>query len=181
MTSLQSHINSFNFSTQLPAIKNLINTAQVSTTFWGGRIIEINGFTGSVYLNDIAAKILDAGEQRCKADNLKPAERIAGIDTVRKLQHFYEVTDTQIKNSNFFTKFLSWIREFSFFIPYTTRFYLNESAESNFRAYTETKFLRQFGGSFNALMDHPASDGFFGPPSRVLAKDVEIRALFSRG
>jgi len=176
MTSLVSHLNSLSFSTQLDTVKNLIDTAQAKTTFWGSRVIEINGFKGSVYLDDIANKILMAGNQRLEADDLTPAERIAGIEIVRKLENLYQVTDAQIRNSNFFTRLLNWIREFSF-IPYTTRFYMQETAEEKFRAYSKEKFLQQFGGAFDEIYYHPASDGSFGPPLRILAIEDRIRAL----
>lgn len=180
MPLLVTHLNSLSFSTQLDTVKNLIDTAQAKTTFWGSRVVEVNGFTGSVYLDDIANKILRAGNHRSDADDLTPAERIAGVEVVRKLENFYRVTDIQIQNSNFFTKFLNWIREFSF-IPYTTRFYIEETAEGNFRAYSKAKFLQQFGGAFDEMHSHPASDGSFGPPLRILAKEDRIRPLLIPG
>ena len=179
MPLLDTHLNSLNFSNQLAAVKNLVDTAQVMTTFWGNRVVEINGFTGSVYLDDIARKILTASYQRSDADDLSPPERIAGVEIVRKLRDFYRISDTQIQNSNFFTRLLNFIQEFSL-TPYTTRFYLDEEigpGERNFRAYSEAKFLQQFGGAFTSMRDHPASDGFFGPPLRIVAREDRIRSL----
>lgn len=178
MLSLNTHLSSLNFSNQLVDVKNLVDTAEVKTTFWGNRVLEVSGFTGSVYLDDIARKIITAGNQRSDADNLLPAERIAGVEIVRKLEHFYRISDTQIKNSNFFTRFLNWILEFTF-IPYTTRFHIEETAEDRFRGYSETKFLQQFGGAFSSRLDHPASNGSFGPPLRILAREDRIRALLA--
>ncbi len=176
MPSINTHLCSLNFSNQLADVKNLLDTAQVKTTFWGSRVVEVNGFSGSVYLDDVAKKILSAGSQRSYADDLLPAERIDGIEIARKLQGFYRVSDTQIQNSHFFTKFLNWIREFSF-IPYTPRFFFEKTAEKNFRAYSEDKFLQQFGGALNEMCDHPASDGILCPPPRILAIEARIRAL----
>ena len=176
MPSLQVHLNSLDFSSQLATVKDLIDVAQPKTTFWGSRVVEVNGFTGSVYLDDIARKILRTSGLRSDADDLLPAERIAGVEIVKKLEGCYRITDTQIQNSNFFTRFLNWIREFSLF-PYTTRFHIKETAGGNFRAYSETKFLQQFGGAFNTWGGHPASDGFFGPPPRILAREDRIRTL----
>lgn len=56
MPFLETHLNSLDFSNQLNVVRNLIEAAQGKTTFWGGRIVEMNGFTGSVYLDDIAYK-----------------------------------------------------------------------------------------------------------------------------
>lgn len=176
LLSLDAQLNSLNFSNQLTAVKSLVDAAQVRTAFWGSRVVEINGFTGSVYLDDVARKILRAGNQRSDADDLLPAERIAGVEIVRKLEDFYRISDTQIQNSNFFTRFMNWIQEFSF-IPYTTRFHIEQTAEANFRAYSKIKFIQQFGGAFNEVGHHPASDGSFGPPLRILAREDRIRAL----
>lgn len=177
MLSLECHLNSLNFSTQLKDVENLINASCTKTTFWGSRIIKINGFTGSVYLDDIARKILKAGRERSDADDLTITERMSGMEIVKKLQKFYCDTDIKIQNSNLFTKFLNWIREFSC-IPYTTRFYLEETADSNFRAYSQAKFLEQFGGTADGITNHSAFAGSFGPPLRIMAKEDRIRALF---
>jgi len=99
---------------------------------------------------------------------LTPAERIAGVEIVKKLQRFYCETDAQIKNSNLFTKFLNWIREFSF-MPYTDRFFLRETAEENFCAYSASRFLQEFGR---------APDRTNGHVGRwVVAGEDQIRAL----
>ena len=58
MSSLKAHLNSLDFSSQLEAVKNLIDTAQARTTFWGGRVIEIGGFRSSVALDNVVKKIL---------------------------------------------------------------------------------------------------------------------------
>ena len=176
MQSIETHLNSLDFSTQLSAVKKIMETAEVKTTFWGSRVVVVKGFSGSVYLDDIAHKIICAGNKRSDADNLLPAERIAGINIVRKLKNLYSISDVQIKNSNFFTKFLNWIREYSIH-PYTTRFYLEVSAEQRFRAYSEAKFLHQFGGAFDSFHHHPASNGSFGPPLRIVAKKKMIDSL----
>ena len=122
---------------------------------------------------------LRVSDQRCELDDLTLRERVAGIEIVRKLENFYRVTDTEIQKSNFLTRFLNWIREFSF-VPYTTRFYLEDGADDKFRAYSQDRFLKQFGGNFDEMYGHPSSDGWFGPSLRILAKEDEIRAQFLR-
>lgn len=176
LSPLNAHLSSLDFSSHLADVKNLLDTAQVKTTFWGSRVVEVNGFTGSVYLEDMARKILNTSRQRSDADDLSPAERISGLDITRQLENFYIISDEQIQKSNFFTRFLNWIREFSF-IPYTTRFYFEKTAAGNFCAYSEVKFLEQFGGSLNEEYEHPASYGSCSPPLRILAKEDQIRAL----
>lgn len=178
MLSVATYLNSLNCSTQLETVKNLIDSAQAKTTFWGSRVVEVNGFTGSVYLEDIADKVLKASEERVDADDLTLKERIMGIGVVRKLVGFYQVTDAEIQDSNFLTRFLNWIREFSF-VPYTTRFYIEEIAEKYFRGFSEVKFLQQFGSWFGAIDEHPAYSGSFGPPQRIVAGEKQIRALLN--
>ena len=178
MKALTGHINSLDFSKQLDVARNLMDQAQATTTFWGNRVVKVEGFTGSVYLEDLVRKTLGAARQRVNEDNLTPSERVAGIEIVKKLSKFYRVTDQEIKNSNFFTRLLNWIKEFSF-IPYTPRFHLEETAAQDFRAYSKAKFLQAFGGSFGELHDHSASDGSFAPPLRILAKEDRIRALLA--
>lgn len=184
MPALETHFNSLNFCTQLVEIKNLIESAHAKITFWGGRVIEVNGFTGSVSLDSIAEKILKAGHQRCQADNLTTPERIAGIDIVKKLNTFYQGTDNQVKNANLITKIINWIREFRFVPYYTTRFNFDENAKNYFRAYSEIKFLQEFGGAigFNHFHErsHPAADNWFMGPAHQpmpLARENLIRSL----
>jgi len=133
MTSLLAHINSLKFSDQLATVKTLLDSAKVKKTFWGARVVTVNGYTGSVYLEDLAYKIVIASDKRSEANDLQPAERNAGIEIVKKLDRFYEISDQQIRCSNCFTRLLNWLREFTCGYPYTTRFYLEQTAESNFR------------------------------------------------
>ena len=171
MPSLETHLDSLNYSAQLQAIKNLLisDSAQAKVTFWGSRVVEVNGFTGSAYLADILKKILATSYQRRDADDLTAAERISGVEIVKKLQRFYTDTDDQLKNSNLLTKILNWIREFSF-IPYSDRFFLADGTiKDNFCAYSPSKFIQEFGRA----PDH--SDGFLG--KWRVAGENQIRAL----
>ena len=145
----------------------------------GGRVVEVKGFTGAVNLDDIAQKISTTAKQRSEADALKLAERITGMTIVTKLKSFYREADLQSQNSYFFTRFLFLIRHFSF-TPYTARFYTEFFTDGLFRGFSKNKFLEQFGGSFNELDEHPASDGSFGFPVRIMAQEGQIRALSVR-
>jgi hypothetical protein len=181
MTSLGSHINSLNFSTQLDVVKNLIgsDSAHTTTTFWGKRIVEVDGFTGSVCLDDIARKILSTSHERCNADDLKTAERISGIDIVKKLQKFYHDTDFEIQNANPVTKLFNFIVEFS-----NTLYTLNPAkdlregiADKNFRTYSTNKFFQQF--RTNDYVNHPGIEGgdSFPHPQKLYVKEDHIRRL----
>lgn len=177
MSTLENRLNAIHFPNQLVHIKTLMDTAEAKTTFWGGRIVEFKGSNDSVGLEFIAKKILEAGRQRCDADDLTVEERIAGVEIVRKLQDFYKITDTQIKHSNCFTRLLNWLREFHIF-PYSTRFHIDENAEAQFLAYSEERFTAQFGWNENADIQ-PGATGSFGPPLRIVASEDTIRALLN--
>jgi len=172
MLSLNDHINSLNFSTQLEEVKNLINSAQPKTTFWANRLIEVTGFTGSVYLDDFARKVNLSSNQRVEADDLTTAERIAGIEIVKKINNLYQQTDTLIQNSNFFTRFINWISES---LPYTPRFFISDT-EMHFRGYSKTKFVQAFGGTISDMRRHPQSAGWFETSSgkRIIAKEKAL-------
>lgn len=181
MVTLENQLNALNFSTQLEAVKNTLIDTRPNVTFWGTRIIEkveVIGHvstTSSVSLDEIAEKVARVARQRCDADDLSLQERIVGMDIVKQLRSYYQITDTSSKN--LITRFLLWIREFTFGIPYfTDRFYFETQSEG-FWAYSEQRFLREFGGSFDEMGQHPASRGSFRPPRRILAREESIRGL----
>ena len=135
--SLDARLNAFNCTTQLQEVKKTLDTAQPSVTFWGARVVELAGNDGSVYLDNIAEKVVRAASKHRDANNLTTNDRRIGVEIVQKLQTFYKLTDAQIKTLNFFTRFLVWIREFSF-IDYTPRFYIEQVAERDFQPHTQT-------------------------------------------
>ena len=62
MSSFQSHLNSLDFNSQLKAVNELLDQAQIETTFWGGRIVTDRQFTGSVGLDELANRVVKAGD-----------------------------------------------------------------------------------------------------------------------
>lgn len=185
MVSLRTHLNNLDFARQLVLVEQLLNQpepmeqkrephVQAKVTFWGSRVVKVKGYTGTVSIDFLAKKIYQAGRKRCNADNMTIEERLAGLETTKKIKNFYKITDDEKKNSNFFTRFLVWIREFTF-NPYTTRFYLEDDAELQFRGFNREKFIQHFGNFFDDRDNHPAADGFFGPPQRILARENILR------
>jgi hypothetical protein len=161
-------LSALNLESQLIEVNKMLNTANIDThiTFWGTRVVELTDQAGnkiSASLSLLVRKTLDAARKRCEADDLTPAERIAGVEIVRKLQNFYKMTDAQVKECNFITRFFIWIREFSF-VPYTPRFYLNETAEDNFLAYSEKRFVKEITPEKKDEYEYAHSRGSFGPP-----------------
>lgn len=176
-TPLQSYVERCDFATQLQDVNTLLYTAETKITFWGGRVLESPHYTGSVSLDEIARRTLQAACQRSESDDLTMEERVAGIEIVAKLRSFYRVSDTQICNSNFLTRLFNFIREFTF-NPYTLRFYAQDGlTESYFRGFSREKYKQEFGGESqpNALEAYPYSDCTFGPPFRIVVKEQVLR------
>lgn len=63
IATLTSHIESMDFSQQLSEVNNLMGRAEATTTFWGSRVVKVDGFIGSVYLDEIAHKVLDVARR----------------------------------------------------------------------------------------------------------------------
>lgn len=167
-----NYINSSNFSNQLPTLSLILPLAQASVNFWGARVITSTTFEGSVSLNELSKKILSVACLRSKADDLSTKERVAGIDVVKDLRKFYKITDTAISKANWFTRFLNYVREFTFSSS-TPRFETEKGlTEKYFRGYSESKYSEEF-------VNYAHFDGSFGPPIRMLAKEDAIRSKLS--
>ena len=174
---VNDYINTLNFSNELIGVNQILSNAQSNITFWGKRIVTVAGYEGSISLDELARKVLRAGGQRSDSDDLTTQERVAGIEIMNKLRNFYQVSDTKIAQKNCFTRLLQKIREFTFF-PYTPRFHTEDGLMENyFRGYSESKFAQEFGGvKKGEFGDYENSDGSFGPPLRIMARETAIRA-----
>lgn len=177
MLSLKVRLDSLDFSRQLLEVKNLVDTAEVKTTFWGSRVVEIKGFTESVYLEELAEKIVSAGRKRSDDDDLLLAERIHGIEIVAKIKDFYLVTDEKIRNSNFLTRLLNWLREFSFMPHNTTRYHIENTAEQSFCAFSPSKYEETFDEPVSHL---DSGDGALACQVRIIASEAKIRSLLQK-
>ncbi len=171
------YLEKIDFSTQLSTINDLLESAQSDITFWGERVVTVATYEGSFSLKTLASKISQASFKRCYLDDLTTQERIVGIDLTNKLRVFYQVTDAKIAQTNSFQRFLNWAREFTF-SPYTPRFHIEEgSVGDNFRSYSESRFLREFGEvkSDDPSKQYENSDGISWPPFRIKVKEGAIR------
>jgi hypothetical protein len=162
-------MNAVNFSTQLEEIRDLLcndttGVAAPDVSFWGSRLI-VKG-TSCVYLEDIACKVQDIAIA-CENERvlLSPAQRIAGLQIVQKLQGFYEETDKQAANANCFTRFLVWLREWTLW-PYAIRFYIEDGIEGDrFRTYTRVAFMNL--GTAEERRPYASEEGTFPPKIKV--------------
>lgn len=141
-------LDSSDFSKALTQVAEVLedpNTV-IKVTFWGERVVEVRNWphedevnimglivwppsTRSFSLDDIAAKVWTA---HVNTRQLSQLDRDVGQKIVKKIQEFYETTDKQIKLENYLTRFFVWLREFSI-LPYTPRFYLENSPSSYFK------------------------------------------------
>lgn len=86
-------------------------------TFWGQRVITVEGEEGSVSLHALADKVVLIIRARCLSptdwpSNMTP-DKIEAKIVVNHLDHYYSQTDTLIaRANNYFTRFLAKIREF---------------------------------------------------------------------
>jgi hypothetical protein len=175
-------LNSADYSAQLVEINDALDNIHVGISFWGARVVRALDNGTSISLKTVTEKLLSTASRRCDTDDLTPQERIAGVEATSKLLNLYQVTDTQIVHCNWFTRLLHQIREFSF-TPYTTRFYLDDDATSLFCAYSQEKFLREFGGTFGPdFLAHPSMGGSFRHSNevRIVALISKIRELLPR-
>ncbi|MBI5346574.1 MAG: hypothetical protein HZB76_05485 [Chlamydiae bacterium] len=130
METLRTHIAKMGLPNQLVDLNNLFDPtkAQTKITFWGTRVVEVKGYSRYISLSSLAKEVIMAGGLHTKFDNVRSRpfkEQFdfetaqynfyqAGVELVGKLRNYYKLTDDQIKNSNFFTRFLNWFREFFF-------------------------------------------------------------------
>jgi hypothetical protein len=163
MISLKQHINSTDFS-DFQTVYNLLENAKVKTSFWGSRLIEISGYTGSVKIDDIVrefVKIVCLPDDAPKNGylglgnsiifmNLSAKERVGGLSVLDKMNKFYELSDEQISKSNLITKFsVGFFKVFRTLINYILpiRSIKDECKSINpnsFFYYTKESFKREF-------------------------------------
>lgn len=159
-------------------INKLLKEAKVEVSFWGTRKVTVEELQGSISLDQLAQHVFLAAGQCSSYDDFPANQRVAGIAIMKTLRSFYKITDTKISQANLFTKGLNYLREFTF-IPYTPRFHTEEGLMENyFRGYSESSFKREFGDLKKpGRLDYENSDGSFGPPLRIMAKEEAIQKL----
>jgi|GEM_PF-2710987 len=171
---INDYLSAHDVAHELLATKILLANAHATLSCWGGRLVTVDGYEGSISVDELARKILCAASFRCTADDLTIQERVTGMEITNKLRHFYAVTDEAIANANWFTRLINKIREF---IPSTTRFDIDVKGswlEIYFQGYSKAKFIQEFGGEKDKQGFYAASDGVIG--SRILASESAMRA-----
>lgn len=145
---LSSHLKQFDYENNLEELSKLVGTCDPDVcsdvSFWGQRVVTVPNYSGSVSLEWLTQQVQRALYKKREKDNLTLADRIAGLDIVKKLQEFYVTTDKKLSSKFFLTRVFNWIREFSV-LPYNTRFYLEQVDAREFTVYSKDKFKKAFG------------------------------------
>jgi hypothetical protein len=179
-TSFASQVNSLRFYDQLVELERLLPMeACTRVTFWGERLVEGLGDDGSfssINLNNLARTVLDVGKNKCMNHTFTASERVAGLQIEAKIRTYYRVTDEQTKRSSFFTRFLTWLRDFFAFGVRT-----QIEKDLNFRTYSEDNYRATFTAP-HRLGDRTAQQSYQehcdrSLPSGIVAKVGSITAV----
>ncbi len=125
-------------------LDNLLDQAQAEVSFWGGRKVMVQGYEADIsidFLSDLVYSII------CRNWDYDETERFRGRNIAAKITQFYSKTDDKIKNSNFFTRFLNFIRELNL-NSHTPRWKWEEreivATKNLFEFYTKNQWLQAF-------------------------------------
>jgi hypothetical protein len=147
--ALKDLINNPEFSDQFTTLRNLLAPREVyaAVTFWGERVIKVEGEEGSVSLNVLSDKVVSAIYNRCLPSNPRPFNDngSAGI-VVFYLAGFYRATDKI--HLNLFTRILATLRDCSFWAM---------------RAHADIEYLHMYPG-FKKGYVIPRWPWYRGPP-----------------
>lgn len=183
------HFNSLNIANQLEQVHGLLlpQNASASITFWGSRVVKVKGFTGSIYLDDLAKKIKEAAETRRKNDDLSTAERVQGVEISDRIYQLYDEAKAAIQlikatNSitSIITRFFMWIRRCNIDSPFSIR-YTFYHAHRNFGSFKEEEFFKLFGNerypNGDLVVGHYHFEASTEGNVRIYADEEQIRAM----
>lgn len=108
-----------------------LQKAEVRVSFWGSRLVKINGQERTV--DEVASALYKMIQQTPKVPQhpnnllLPHEERNAGLSLTRQVQDLYTRTDEMVKTANVFTRLVNYIREFTFVNIFTIRFGVEEN------------------------------------------------------
>lgn len=175
---ISDYIDNNSFINRLEDLNEFIGKASSKVSFWGSRVITVEGYAGSYKLNDLSEKVLAIGRKFSEQDDMTLLERINGIEITKKLQSLYKQSDDELGKVNWFSRLLNWVSELSLY-PYTTRFWVENSLKRDFRSFSEAKFKEVFGEEMSnpSFKEYLHADGSSGPPVRIHAKEESIRRL----
>lgn len=115
---LQDKINDMNLTAADLLI--ILDKSSVSVSWIGSRIVSVQGYEGSVFLDDIAIKLLGMSKQ----GDLQTKQKESAGNCEKKLNTFYDVADSQWKQSNSLTYSIGYVSRV-IFEGYNNPFSLN--------------------------------------------------------
>lgn len=179
--SFASQVRSLRFYDQLPELDRLLPTIVPCTrvTSWGERLVEVreaDGSLSSISLNNLARAVFDVGRIKCMNHAFTATERVAGLEIEAKIRSYYRYTDEQKNQSSFFTRFLTWIRDFFAFGVRT-----QIEKDLNFRTYSDANYRATFTAP-HRLGDRTVQESYRvqldqSLPSGTVVKEGSLRAL----
>jgi hypothetical protein len=138
MSILQILSIAVSLDAEFPALQNLRRILEKGTptiSIWGNRQIQYGKQTLSV--NEIVRQTWKAGRQ-CRNQGLDELRRDQWIGVCNTIKPVYENTDALVKQCNFFTRFLVYVREFFMgSLPKHDLIELDET-KADFSAYSES-------------------------------------------
>ncbi|MBA3284780.1 MAG: hypothetical protein H0U27_06945 [Nitrosopumilus sp.] len=138
-----ANMDEFNKILEKPNVK-------IDVTFWGTRTVTIEGFEGSIPLEEISQKIILATKADSKSNQLTNKVRLSGLNLTEKVCSFYSESDeiARGRNFNFLTKCLMYVREYKRDIRERTFTKLSFDVMSYFHLFDKVQFEKYFEGDF---------------------------------
>jgi len=137
----------------LSELHKIVATPHVHLSFWGQRYVTIDGFEGSLHIDDLSSWVIEYINQNPHFDEI---ERASGAVLAKMIDKIYEESDQQVKQSYLITRFFTELRECRFPKgPWNfchTRWLWSDAEELNvdcynqvFDFYTHRQFEIKFG------------------------------------
>lgn len=164
------------YEADLGGIENDLYRATGTVTWYGRRVIQIDGVEGVADINNVAINAFRVAE----SDTRSREDRLHGLAISRRLAHLYYDSATALRNANWFARFVNFFLEFNFFNPYTPEFFVCDGdLWHRFGSISIEKYRERFGEEAERRdpevpLRYPHAVGSYGPPLRIV---LEVRAF----
>lgn len=95
----------------LSELHKIVTIPHAHLSFWGQRSITVDGFEGSLHIDDLASWVINYINQNPHFDEL---ERASGAILAKMIDKLYEESDQQVKQTNLITRIFTGLRECHF-------------------------------------------------------------------
>lgn len=107
-------------------LKKLLDKSKIDLTFFGSRIITVDGYEGSQNFSIFTKRLNNLAGWHTGEKNLSLADRLDGVKAARKIEQYYKDTDQMRKTADLITRVFEFLQEI-----------LNLNGDSNIWLYTE--------------------------------------------